>query len=264
MELTQLGDLLQPGAWVTWVYVSARLVGLMLIAPVWRVLPAPAMARALMVIIWGACLVPGVQAAGALPLPELNIVPLATELALGVLLGTIPLILLGAAGLAGDAVGLQSGLTLGGALSPSMRELSAGWGEWFGWTALATFMVLRGDLLILEALAGSLQVLPPGHPWGVEGLEITIARLPLEVIRAGLQIASPIVVALFVANLGLGLLNRAIPQLNVMMAAFPITIASALIVGALGTPVFVRAFGAMTLEMPATWARLLELVTTAP
>lgn len=223
-------------------------------------MPIPNTARALFVVVVGAAFVTGNSVAPTAATPALHLLPLGSELALGVLIGTIPLVLLGAASVAGDTVGLQSGLTLGGALSPAMRELGAGWGEWFGWLALATFIVLRGDLMVLEALAESFRAFPPGQPWSSGGMVDLLARLPLEIISVGLRIGAPIVVALFVANLGLGLLNRAIPQLNVMMAAFPVTIATALAMGIIGTALFAGVVRDMTFGMPTQWAEMFEAI----
>jgi flagellar biosynthetic protein FliR len=45
------------------------------------------------------------------------------------------------------------------------------------------------------------------------------------VFARGLQFAAPVVAAIMLTNVGLGILARTVPQLNVLMMAFPIQIA---------------------------------------
>ena len=52
----------------------------------------------------------------------------------------------------------------------------------------------------------------------------------------GLRIAAPVVAAMTVANAALGILARTVPQLNVLMVAFPLQIGVGLLVLAVVLP----------------------------
>jgi flagellar biosynthetic protein FliR len=249
-------ELLSPARWPALVYVATRLSGLVMVSPLWRILPIPSTARVVIVVVWAIAILPPATP-GYLPVPELHLLPLVAEFAVGALLGIVPALIIGAASVAGDVVGLQSGLTLGNTLSPTMPDLGEGWSVLYGWMALALFLVLGGDVAMLAVTRRSFDSLPPGMPWAWVGTLPAIVELPALIIQLGLMLAAPLIVTLFVANLALGMVNRAIPSFNVMMSAFPVTIGASIIVAMLGLPLTASAFVVMMDHMQGLWVTLL-------
>ena len=52
----------------------------------------------------------------------------------------------------------------------------------------------------------------------------------------GLKLAFPVMAATFLIHVSLGLLGRLVPQMNILMTSFPITISIGLLVLGLGLP----------------------------
>ena len=59
---------------------------------------------------------------------------------------------------------------------------------------------------------------------------------------AGLLLSMPIMAALLIINMALGIMTRAAPQLNVFSVGFPITLAAGFVVLAIALPYFVPVF----------------------
>ena len=88
-------------------------------------------------------------------------------------------------------------------------------------TAVTLAMILGLQLHVIEALAASYTVLAPGHvPSGAEVAEWAVAH-GTRVFALGLTLAAPFVLAAFVYNLALGAINRAMPQLMVVLVGAP-------------------------------------------
>ena len=117
------------------------------------------------------------------------------------------------------------GLSLGSALAPGADLGSPGVGELKMLLGLSVYLAVGGHLAVIEALARSLQTLPPGTAPDLVGGGHVVVALAGTVFDVAVRAAAPAMVALLLANVALALLNRAVPQLNTMMVAMPVTIA---------------------------------------
>ena len=93
-------------------------------------------------------------------------------------------------------------------------------------TLLATlvFLSLNGHLLMLDTLARSFEWFPIGSTnLNKEGWMVLV-RSGAMIFAAGLLMALPVVTALLITNIALGILTRAAPQLNLFAIGFPITL----------------------------------------
>ena len=68
-------------------------------------------------------------------------------------------------------------------------------------------------------------------------------------IYAALSLALPVIAALLITNLGLGVLTRAAPQLNIFAVGFPITLMIGLIAAMLSVPFFLPIFEGLVGEV---------------
>ena len=76
---------------------------------------------------------------------------------------------------------------------------------------------------------------------------------------AGLLLSMPIMAALLITNLALGIMTRAAPQLNVFSIGFPITLAAGLVVLAIALPYFVPLFDRLLHDALQTAMQVLRL-----
>ncbi len=224
-----LVEALQPMHWPTFAFISARVAGLMSVAPMWSMMVVPAKLRGAIAVVLTLALLP-LSPPMTMPIdaPSL-VVPLATELLLGIAIGLAAACFLHGVTVAAEVVSLQMGLSLGAAIG-GMRDIgSPGIGQLQGQFVLAVYVAVGGHLILLTGLGRSLLTIPPGTPIALgDGGRFMIA-LAGGVFSTAVQVAAPMMVALLVTNLALAVLNRAVPQLNTMMVAVPVTVAVGLI-----------------------------------
>jgi len=212
-----------------------RMTGLMLVAPVLSSRAIPMAIRVAMAVVLTVLLLPlALPPAGAVP-PALSAGTLTGELAVGVLLGLGAALLLGAAEAAGDMMAVQTGLSGANVLAPGSETQLPVLGQLMGLLVLAAIVSTGGHLLLIQVLGASLELAPPGRlPGLMAGVTETIS-LGSHLLGIGLVLASPVVAVTLVGNVALGILSRAVPQLNVLMVAFPLQIALGLLVLASST-----------------------------
>lgn len=138
--------------------------------------------------------------------------------------------------LAGDLIGLQMGLSFASLVDPQHAEQVPLVGAFLSVVLMLAFMALNGHLMMLAALADSFQAFPLSadvlaHPdWG------RLASGAASIFSAGLGIALPVVGALLLVSLALGMLTRTAPQLNLFAVGFPVTLVVGLLMLMLAMP----------------------------
>jgi flagellar biosynthetic protein FliR len=114
-------------------------------------------------------------------------------------------------------------------------------GRFFGLAATLTFLAINGHLLLLSVLAETFQTLPVGGSMEA-GFWQAAAASGGQFIYAALSLALPVIAALLVTNLALGVLSRAAPQINIFAVGFPITLLLGFVATLLSIPYFLPLF----------------------
>lgn len=255
--------LLSPANWPGFVLISARLTGLMLLAPIWSMVALPRSVRGAAVVVFAALLVPSVAPA-TVPAEVVELpLPLLVEFTLGVGIGLAAAVVSQAMLLASEVVSLQSGLSLGQVLSPNLETGGPALSQLYNLVGLATFVAVGGPTLMIAALARSLSQIPPGLAIGFDGAGLSLLDLTGKVFGFGIQIAAPVMVALTVTNVAMAILSRAVPQLNAMAMSFAVTLGVGLVMLGLSVPPLVRVASRWIADAPGVTDRLLDALTAA-
>lgn len=142
----------------------------------------------------------------------------------GALLGFLVLACFSAVQSAGSLLDVFGGFQLAQAFDPQMNVNGAQFTRLFQMIALALLFTSNGYQLILAGLARSFGAVPVDGAIDltrpIEMLITTASQLML----AALQIAGPLILILFLADAGLGLITRVAPQLNAFAMGFPLKI----------------------------------------
>ncbi len=150
------------------------------------------------------------------------------ELLIGTLAGFAAALTFGAVQLAGETMGLSSGFGSSRIFNPSLGESGSAFDQIFIMVAMLLFLALDGHHLFLLAVQKTFTLLPINAPLP----DLTADRLLLmtaQLIGAGVQMAFPVVGALLLTDLTLGLLARVAPQVQVFFLGLPIKVAVALL-----------------------------------
>jgi flagellar biosynthetic protein FliR len=157
---------------------------------------------------------------------------------IGIVMGFTLRIAFAAVDLAGELIGLQMGLSFAVFYDPQNSAQTPVVSEFINLLALLIYMATNGHLMSLAALAESFTLLPiSATPFAAKGFSAILAW-SATLFSTGLLLALPLVAALLIANIALGVLSRIAPQLNLFAVGFPVTIVSGFVVLMLSLPLF--------------------------
>ncbi len=143
------------------------------------------------------------------------------ELALGLALGFLAQVVLVAVQVGGQLIDVQMGFSVVNVIDPTFGQAVPLMGEFLLTAGLVIFLLVGGDHLLISALALSYRAVPLGGPsplLAVGGQAFTALAWAFE---AAIGVAVPILGVGIIVNLGLGLLGRAAPQLNILATGLP-------------------------------------------
>jgi flagellar biosynthetic protein FliR len=148
---------------------------------------------------------------------------LAYELAIGVAVGFLMRLVFAAIELAADVIGMQMGLGFAQFYDVQAAAAVPVLGRFFGLAATLVFLAINGHLLLLSVLVDTFTSIPVGG--GVsDTFWRTLASWGGHMLYSALSLALPVIAALLITNLALGVLSRAAPQLNIFAVGFPVTL----------------------------------------
>lgn len=229
-----------------------RLTGLLWVAPVFSGKAIPTAIRTALVVVLTFLLWPAAAQASASGTVAVTAGTVLVELCVGLTLGLGAAIFVAAAESAGDMLAVQMGLSGANVVDPMSQTQLPVLGHLLGLFATTLILATGGHLVMLRALHGSLELVPLGEPVAFQQGAYAVVALGGRLLVLGLQFAAPVVAAMMMGNATLGILARTVPQLNVLMVAFPVQISVGLFVLAATLPLIATSFT----SWPDTYASL--------
>jgi flagellar biosynthesis protein FliR len=169
------------------------------------------------------------------PMPDVPIVSwqslgiVVEQLLIGTSLGMVMRVTLAAVEMAGEICGMQMGLAFASFYSAESNTNTMVLSRFLSMIALLMFLALNGHLLVLDVLAQTFKSVPVGN-LRIDALSWErVARYGGHIFLTGLLLSLPMVAALLIINLAMGILNRAAPQLTVFAVGFPVTLSTGLV-----------------------------------
>jgi len=152
------------------------------------------------------------------------LVLLGKELLIGAVLGLTARLAISALQVAGTVVAQQLGLGFVTAVDPTQGQQGVIVGNFL--TVLAITMIFATDMhhLVIAALNDSYRLFRPGDVPIPGDIAELITRTVAAAFRVGIQLAAPFLVFGILFNLGLGVLARLMPQMQVYFVALPLSI----------------------------------------
>ncbi len=199
-----------------WMIAGARVTGLLVVAPFLGSAAVPARIRTGLAFLLTLFLAPLVAATPVASTPAL-ILLLISEFAIGFLLGFTLQLIFEAGQIAGQVCGVQMGFSLASIVNPDNSQAdSAVLSTFFELVVLLLFIQLGVPHWLLRGLARSFEYLPPGHFSLTWPAVHALLEFAAGMFVAGLQIAAPVLVASLFADVALGFIGKASPQLPVL------------------------------------------------
>ena len=190
-------------------------------------------------------------ATGSVPLDTGGFVAaLVTQAFTGFALGMVTLVLINALQAAGGLVDLFAGFSLAAIYDPINNAQSAIFGRFYQLVATTLLFTTNGYLLLVNGWFRSFKVVPI-NGLAVSDIDRILTKNLGQFFIAAIEVAAPVLGCLFLAEVFLGVLSRAAPQLNIFSLAFPLRVVVALIVVGLAIPLIGPAVGNIVREAVA-------------
>ena len=217
----------QLNAWmVMLLWPATRILAAISIAPLFGHANVPATVKLGLGLLLSLAVAPALPAMPSVaPFSGAGVLILVQQMLIGLAIGFSMKLVFTGIELAGELAALTMGLSFASFYDPNSGSEATSVSQWFGWLALMVFVSSNLHLALLASLTDSFISLPVSDlPVGTGPFRM-VARWGGQIFMIGLQLALPIIAALLVTNLALGLLTKAAPQLNLFGIGFPVTIA---------------------------------------
>ena len=217
-------------------WVLVRVSILFFLFPMFGAKGIPPLWKAGASMVLAILLTPLIPLPRALPQTVFEIVTgIITEAILALFLAFIVRLFLTSVQMAGHFISFQMGLAMANTVDPETGAQNTVLSQFLYLLVVLFFLAINGHHLMIHALVQSFQVVPPsGFTLKPIFAEILI-KVSSDMFVIAIKMAAPIIIALFLSNLCLGIVARTVPQLNILMVGFPLNIGMGLILFGLVT-----------------------------
>jgi flagellar biosynthetic protein FliR len=216
-----------PALAAAFMLVFARIGTMVMLLPGLGELSVPVRVRLVVALVLAALLLPLHRQAFNVDLRAFGPVMLAfaQELMIGAVLGLTARLTISALQVAGSVVAQQLGLGFVTAVDPTTQGQQG--------LIIGNFLIMLGITvvfatnlhhLVIAALHDSYRLFPPGEIPEIGDVTMLITRTIAGAFRVGAQLAAPFLVFGMLFNLGLGVLARLMPQVQVFFVGVPLSI----------------------------------------
>jgi flagellar biosynthesis protein FliR len=234
----------------------ARSGAMLMLLPGFGETMVPPRIRLAFALALAVCIAPSLD--GRMPAPADTVFGMAgqviTEVLIGVLLGGAARMLMAAVATAGQIIGLELGLSFAQTADPTMNQ--SGQLVAVFMSVLAMTLIFATDLhhMFLLGVAGSYEILAPGAPAPIADAAQMALGAASSSFRVGFQMTMPLIAAGLLFRVGMGVLSRLIPTIQVFFVALPLQMMGGFVVFALGLSAGMLIW-LDSLQQYATWLR---------
>lgn len=204
--------------------VLTRISGIFLVSPFFGSINIPVKIRVGTAFFISIVVFPVVDMQGAPVLPnrvEQYAALVVTELLIGWMIGFIGYILFSAVNIGGQLIDMQVGFATISVLDPTSGQQVPLVGSFLYNLCILIFLASNGHYIILSALVESFTALPPLAAHFDGRIVQLMVDITGGIFATGLKLALPVLFAILLTNVGLGVLARTMPQMNIFVVGIP-------------------------------------------
>ncbi len=206
--------------------ILLRISIVLFMLPVFSSAGVPAVLKALIVISLSVMLFPVVrQNMRPIPLEYASLaIVVIGELIYGILFSLSMMLIFSAFQLAGELIGFEMGFGFSQTADPMTGSKFTVLSVWTQLLATMIFFSVNGHHMVLKLLIESFKTIPIGSFALDSGLFAKILILSGMLFTLAVKLAAPVLSVLILTQVGLGLMSKFAPQLNIQVISFPVTI----------------------------------------
>ena len=217
-------DIVQ-GQVAAFLLVLTRISGIFLISPFFGSLNIPVQIRAITALTITLIIFPVIVAKTTVTAPATVLMfggTVVQELFVGWLIGFVAYITFAAVNMSGKIMDMQVGFSVANVMDPTSGQQAPLIGSFLYNLTVIYLLVVNGHHMILAGLIESFRRVPlDGLVWN-EALAGFIGDITAGVLLVGMKIAMPVTFAILITNVGMGILARTMPQMNIFVVGIPL------------------------------------------
>lgn len=215
--------------------VAARVAGLFAVAPIFGSQATPPQIRGGIALVLTFTLAPiaGIDTVVDTDVGSM-ILGIGGEFLLGLSMGFLMQLMFTAVQAAGQTIDMMIGFAMANIIDPMTSFQATIIGQFYNLIAVLVFFTIDGHLLLIRGLAQSFSIVPVGQAAPSPELFGILIRAFGDIFVIALMIAAPVVGAIIVTDMFLGVMAKAMPRMNVFFVGFPLRIGIGLVFVGLG------------------------------
>ncbi len=206
-------------------WILVRVSTLFFLLPIFGARNIPSLWKAGLSFVIAIVLTPVVPAPRNLPVTAAEIILcIASEMLMGLILAITIRMFLAASEMAGQFMSFQMGFSMASAIDPQTGAQSNVLTQFIYIFTLLVFFSMDGHHIFIRIMANSFYSVPVNSISLKPSIANELIKSGTSMFVLGIKIAAPILVALFLSNLCLGIIARTVPQVNILMVGFPVNL----------------------------------------
>lgn len=181
------------------------------------------------------------------------------EIVTGLLVGMVTQFIFYGVQLSGQYLGIQIGFGIVSVVDPQTEDQISIIAQLQFLFAMLIFLVFNGHHFLLSGLQKTFQIVPIGGAKFPSELVVVFVKMMGDLFVAGIKIAAPVMAALFLSEVAMGIVARTVPQMNVFIVGFPLKIGVGLLALALSWPMFVYILNLLWKNFQDDWIHYIGL-----
>ena len=203
--------------------IFSRTSGIFMLSPFFGSMNIPTQIKAAFAFSIAVVLYPVVNTPVDIPPDVWNYaLMLCEEVLIGWLIGFVAAAALASINMAGKVMDMQVGYAVVNVMDPTSGQQIALIGSFMYNLAILIMLVVNGHHMILSALAESFNIVPLATAVYNVQLSSLIVDVTGAIFLTGMKIAMPVTFAILLVNVGMGILARTMPQMNIFVVGIPL------------------------------------------
>lgn len=183
------------------------------------------------------------------------------EIVNGLILGLISNIAFEVVLMAGSLLDVHIGLSMVNTVDPNSKVNTTITGNLLHYVALIIFFIVDGHHMLIKSLMESFVTMPMGNGLLHSETMSTLIEIIANYFAIGLKIAIPIVLIMIMTDIAMGLVSRAVPQINVMILGMPVKMLVGILAISISLPIIIKLFISSISYLPDIFRKI---ITTVP
>jgi len=199
----------------------------------------------------------------AIPLDLFFIVHVLKEVLVGLILGFICEMVFFTIQIAGGLMDLQMGLAMANIIDPRTGTYVPITGTFKNILATLYFLSINGHHMLIKGMISSYKAIPVDRMWAAFGEEqvfMHVVKVFSNMFAGAFLMAAPIVVALFLVDLSLGIIAKSVPQFNIFVVGLPIKLIASFLLLVVVFPAFFIVLSGLFEKMFMAMAEMMTLL----